>query len=347
MKILCIGPQWTGSNAGGIFRAFKRIGNLIDIIDENYYINFRNQNLKTKIIDKLFRSWHIEEFNQAIVTQAKLFNPDIVFIYKGAFVLPSTLKTLKEQKYRLVNFFPDVSFRAHGKLLPVTLPLYDHVFTTKTFGIADMHDQLKVKNSSFIPHGFDPELHRFIDTSQMDTSVFQCDVSFIGGYSPKKELMLAHLKKSLPEINLKIWGPGWHKASSDLLIKSKTIQYKPITGDLYVLGILSSKINLGILNEKVTGASSGDKITSRTFHIPGAGGFLLHEKTDESILYFEENREAAFFENEKELVEKVSYYLKHPEERELIRKKGHQRAWQDHSLDKRAELVVSQLKNIL
>ncbi len=343
-KILCVGPQWRGSNAGGLFRALSRIGHLISVVDENYFINLSNKELKTKSIDKLFRNWHIEEFNKAIISEANSLSPDLVLVYKGAFVLPQTLKQLRNKGFYIANFYPDVSFRTHGSLLGETLPLYDHVFTTKTFGIKDMKEQLGITNATFIPHGFDPDIHRKIDTSNYDTSYFNCDVSFIGGWSEKKESLISAIKVKLPSVNIKIWGGRWENCKSIAL--KDAIQGKSILGDLYTLGILSSKINLGLVHEQVEGASSGDLITSRTFHIPGAGGFMLHEKTPEIDLYFEDKKEISTFSSLDELADKVAYFLSENDQRNSVAINGHHKALRSHSLDERAKQVISSLTNL-
>lgn len=341
-KILCVGPQWRGSNAGGLFRALARIGQLISVIDENYFINLSNRSLISKAISRVIRPFQIKEFNKAIISEASSFKPDYVLIYKGAFLLPETIHELKGRNITMVNFYPDVSFHTHGSLLARTLPLYQHVFSTKTFGVEDMRTQLGVKNATFIPHGFDPDIHRAIDLSSLNTSYFECDVSFIGGWSAKKEHYLEVLKSALPNLNLKIWGGRWNNCHSNILVPS--IQNTSILGDLYSIAIQSSKINLGLLHEKVVGASSGDLITSRTFHIPGAGGFMLHERTSEVALYFEEDKEIACFDSPKELVDKVSFYLNNPFERDFICKQGHTRSIKEHSLDQRAFKLVEELQ---
>ena len=342
-KILCVGPQWRGSNAGGLFRALSRTGNLIAVVDENYYINLSNKSTKIKALDKVFRAWHIQEFNQAIIESAHRFKPDFLLIYKGAFVLPATLHQLKSKGIKLVNFYPDVSFRTHGSLLQNTLPMYDQVFTTKTFGLRDMKDQLGITVADFIPHGFDPDIHKPI-ADHFINDTFLCDVSFIGGWSVKKESILSGIKKALPNTTIKIWGSRWENCKIAALQSS--IQGTDILGDLYALGILSSKINLGLLHERVEGASSGDKITSRTFHIPGTGGFMIHERTEEIVQYFEEDKEIVLFSEVSELIEKIKYYLNHDSARKSIAESGHQRALKEHSLDHRARLLISKIEKL-
>jgi spore maturation protein CgeB len=344
MKILTIGPLWRGSNAGGLFRAMSREGCLIKIVDEFYYISLKTTRKLTKIFERLIRGLQMQEFNDTIKKEIDIFHPDIVFVYKGAFVFPSTLQYAKERKCKIALFYPDVSMTFHGSNIPQSIPLYDQVFTTKTFGITDMKAKYGINNAFFIPHGYDPEIHRKLQISEADHKLFGCDVSFIGTYSPKKEKWLAHLAEKLPDINLKIWGDQWHKASSPSL--KRAIQGRSIIGDLYTLAIQCSKINLGILSEQVSGASSGDLITSRTFHIPGSSGFMLHERNEESVLYYKENEEAGFFDGPEELVSKVQAYLSDAALREKIRIAGHQRAIAEHSLDARAKTIINRLKLI-
>ena len=116
-------------------------------------------------------------------------------------------------------------------------------------------------------------------------------------------------------------------------------------GDLYAIAIQSSKINLGILSEVVVGSSSGDLITSRTFHIPGSNGFLLHERNEESVLYFEEDKEAGFFDGPDELISKIKFFLNNEGIRNKIKEAGYQRSLRDHSLDVRARKVMNLMAN--
>jgi spore maturation protein CgeB len=343
MKIVAIGPLWRGSNAGGLFRALSREGCLLDVVDEYYYLSFHSCYLPLKIVQKLIRSWQVKEFNAAIRRSLDVFTPDVLLVYKGAFVLPGTLKYAESKGIKLALFYPDVSMATHGKYLQATIPLYHIVFTTKTFGIKDFENAFGIKNSHFIPHGFDPEVHRKLEGNENDMLTFGCDVSFIGTYSPKKAKWLSVLKEKCPDINLKIWGDQWNKATNPVI--NSSIQGRAVLGDLYALAIQYSKINLGILSEQVTGASSGDLITSRTFHIPGSSGFMLHERNEESVLYYEDNKETVFFNGVDDMVGKVKYYLAHPDARENIRLAGYKRALRDHSLDQRAKKIIQLLVN--
>ncbi len=345
MRILAIGPLWRGSNAGGLFRALSRAECLIEVLDEFYYLSLQTKTTSTKVLERAIRPLQEKEFNIAIKKKVELFRPDVVFVYKGAFVQAETLQFARQKNCKLVLFYPDVSMSAHGDNIPKSIPLYDLIFTTKTFGIRDLEATYGVKNAVFIPHGFDPEIHRRLHIGDEDKHRFGCDASFIGTWSPKKEAWLYVLKQKLPAISLKIWGEQWFKATTDELKTS--IQYTGVHGDLYAIALQCSKINLGILSEQVRGASSGDLITSRTFHIPGSSGFLLHERNEESVLYFKENEEAGFFGDADEMAEQVGHFLANDSLRERIQYAGYQRALKDHSLDERAKTVIGHMKKLM
>lgn len=342
-KVLCIGEEWLGSNASGLFHSLSRVGCLTSIVNELKYISVQAKSLPAKVLNRAIRPFQIDDFNCQISVIAKSFRPDMILIYKGAYIKPQTIEYWRHLGIKVVNFFPDVSFLAHGKLIPSCIPLYDHIFTTKTFAAFDLarnfgYDQKKV---TFIPHGFDPLIHRPIKGYQDKN--FECDASFIGSYSPHKEKYLSALKSRIPKIRLKIWGGGWHRAANTTL--KGCIEGITVSGYLYALALTSSKINIALLSEKVDGATRGDQITSRTFHIPACGGFMLHQRTDEVKQYFEEGEEMTCFESPEELAHKVEFYMINDQEREKIKAKGFDRAVRDHSLDSRAVQVLNVLRD--
>jgi spore maturation protein CgeB len=340
LSILCIGPIWSGSNAGAMFKALGRQGAVINIVDEFYHIPLQNKTFASRLVSKVFRKTFVKSYNIQILKEFRSFNPKLVLVYKGAFVTPETIKAMK-LKSQVVCFYPDVSFHTHGNYLKQTLPLYKKVFTTKTFGIHDLNTQLGQSNGVFIPHGFDPEVHKKSDISIELKEKLNCDASFIGTWSPHKEEYLTYLVRMIPKLKLKIWGSQWFKAHDDL---KPYVQNTEIIGQLYALAIQCSSINIALLSERVDGASDGDRITSRTFHIPASGGFMLHQNSSEIGEYFELEKEISVFDSKEELVEKINFYLGHSLLREEIQRKGYERANRSHSLDERAKILLGHIQ---
>jgi len=50
-------------------------------------------------------------------------------------------------------------------------------------------------------------------------------------------------------------------------------------GDELAIVYCCSRINLGLVSESGGGTSQGDETTARTWQIPAAGAFMIHERT--------------------------------------------------------------------
>ena len=94
----------------------------------------------------------------------------------------------------------------------------------------------------------------------------------------------------------------------------------------------NSKINLNITLKSIqTG------IPLRVFDIMGCGGFLLTNYQEDMLSFFTPDEEFVYYTDEKDMLEKVSYYLSHDEEREKIAKKGYEKVKQFHTFDCRLQ----------
>lgn len=348
MRILFSGKEWLGSNAVGLARGFRELGHLVHLVNEDcYYPAVRRQKPLHAVL-KMLKPFLIREFNAELLEQDDIMQPDLVVIFKGTFVHPDALRTLKKRGRPVVLFYPDVSVFGQGGLIPRCIGLYDHIFSTKTFMAEDLRKEFGIEDCTFLPHGADSSLHRKLPYDPEMARVFASDVSFIGQYTVQKERILSALAERLPEeVTLKIWGPNWQRNSSGNL--RKHICHQAPHGDLFVAAINYSKINLALLQEKKDGASSGDLITSRTFHIPASGGFMLHERTEDYSNFFRDKVEADSFETVEELVEKVCYYLTHETERLAIAKQGYLQTHKVNMLCNRADamLAVCRKKGVL
>ena len=338
LRILFIGPEFYGSISGALARAFRRLGHVVKIVDPERYVSSAYKMPITKILRRLFRYIFLFEFGKEIVNQAEHLRPHFALVCKGTHVAPWVLRNLKKQRIYLTNFYPDTTYYNHGPLIPKCLGMYDHVFTTKRFGLKDLAERFNQRDAEFLAHGFDPGLHKPLPVTDEDLDRFGVEASFIGSWTPKKESYLAGLLKALPDLKLRIWGDLWGNATSPVLASS--IVGMAVVGDNYPLAIQCSTINIALLLESKCDASSGDQATTRTFEIPACGGFMLHERTEELRDYFIEGEEVACFSSLEEMVEKIRYYLAHDEERERLRLAGHRRCVAENSLDRRAMRIV-------
>jgi len=59
---------------------------------------------------------------------------------------------------------------------------------------------------------------------------------------------------------------------------------------------------------------------------------------------FEPDKEVIVYRNQHELLDKVRYYLTHPEQGERVRQAGRARALRDHTYQQRFETLFAQLR---
>ncbi len=337
LRILFIGPQWHGSDSTGLARAFRRLGHIVQTVDQDVYIP-TGKGVLLKIARKLLFPLFRKEFNNQIICESKIFQPNFCLVFKGDQVEPKTILDLKNRGIYLILFYPDVSMYVHGPRIPKCLPLYDHIFTSKSFGLDDMRSEVEPNRVTILPYGFDPEAHHPFELGENFRNLMGCKVAFIGTWSPKKERYLASVAEQLPGIDMRIWGNQWHKSTAPVL--HPYIVGAPVIGDIYAVAVQASTINIALLSERRPGSSSGDLVTSRTFNIPACGGFMLHERTDEVLEFYKEGQEIACFDSPEELAEKIAYYLDHPDERETIRLAGQKRCIAENNLEKRAKIII-------
>lgn len=96
-----------------------------------------------------------------------------------------------------------------------------------------------------------------------------------------------------------------------------------------------SKINLNFTSKPIrTG------LPLRIWDILGAGGFVLTNFQTEIPEYFEIGRDLETYASEEELMQKISYYLEHEDERMEIARNGYQKAKEQYSLEMRVKQIL-------
>ena len=345
LRILAVAETWQGSNAYAFVRAFRRSGHSVSLLPDEWFAASGWQSRPMKAARRLLWPMILREATNAAIREAETFRPHLFFVFKGIMVSPQAIRAVQAQGGVAINFWPDTSFVDHGKTATRALPCYDWIFTTKSFGPADLQTRFGIKNASVLPHGFDPETHRPTSMDAADAALYGCDASFIGTWSPKKDALLSALLSSLPGLDLKIWGSQWDRAGPAL---RPHVQGRPVFGAEYAKAIGASKINIAILFEGNAHAPSGDRLTSRSFHIPASGGFMLHERSDEIADHFQEDRDCAMFGSAEELVAKVRSHLADDALRHRIAQAGQARALNSgYSIDDRARTVIAKARALL
>ncbi len=201
--------------------------------------------------------------------------------------------------------------------------------------------------------GVDLEEFRKLENRKKDI-----DVSFIGLWNKTRQRVISYVKNA--GIPVFVRGTGWPEGpvSQDELvgiINRSKIVLSLNTAPFYVgwrpivrLFLRRADLGEGGLpikpdiwnfydNVRMWSMKRNSWVRARNFEVPACGTFELTEDADDLRDYYKLGEEIVVYKDEKDLVEKIRYYLAHPGEREEIARRGYERTIRDHSTEKRFE----------
>ncbi|WP_027402943.1 CgeB family protein [Aphanizomenon flos-aquae] len=144
-------------------------------------------------------------------------------------------------------------------------------------------------------------------------------VSFVGRSFGNRIQRIYELQEH--GIEVATFGHGWPTGS--------------VSGEEIPLIMRESIISLNFSN-----SIGENQIKARTFEVPGSGGFLLTEYAPGLENYYVLGKEIEVFHEIPELIEKINYYLEHPEERNAIAWAGFERTKHEHNYEIRMKEVL-------
>lgn len=321
MKILLIGME-EAPELGGVFRAaLESLGHSVRLVDESLAYSWLDARPTRSLVWRLRRRVPAgaSYFRRTVLQRARDFFPDIVLVLKGAYLDAETLHELKRTTSALlINFSTDDPFNdaPSTPCIRPCLPFWDVYATPRAHTITELRQHCKGE-IVYLPFAYDPDSH-FPERSitREEERAFGSDLAFIGVCDSDRVNTLKFLANQSGLV-VGFYGGGRRYQ----LIKNLRRNHRGFAvGRDYRLALACSKIALS-LNRK----ANRDTHVMRTFEIPACGAFLLAERTDEQRGMFIEDEEAVFFNGTDELLEKITFYLRHPEARQKIANAGHRR----------------------
>ena len=316
MRLLYFGTLAWGSTSLQRFKALCSLIKDIYGVDSRIYLDdylFRSALKRVQI--RLQWPGLINRIGKGLLGEIKRYKPDCIWVDNGILISPHFLFNIRrDNKSTLIHFTLDSLFaKGMGSVLKKSLKYYDLCFTTKPQDIS-YYKRIGVRNIYLLWQGYDSELFNNVNLRQEDFIKYGHDVIFIGEYTKKKLIYIKAIMNNV-NCNFGLYGRGWDKIRYKKYFEK---YYKGwLYGEEYVKALMTSKIALCLLNENVH-----DEYTTRSLEIPASGTLMIAEDTSAHRLLFKENEEAVFFKTEKELVDKIKYYLLNEEERAYISKKG-------------------------
>lgn len=335
MNILYLGDIGPGQTCLMRMRALERLGHRV--LGVNTVQPWRQAGwLQRQIQRRLHRGSVVDGINDAVLAAAREFKPSLIWADKQEFLRIDTLHELRKLGPRLLHFTPDPYFTLSWKRTPLmdeAMGTFDILVYCKSYERV-AYEALN-QQTIYMPLGYCDETHRPLPSNDPR---WQCGVGFLGGWEPRREQMLHAVAET--GADLKIWGGYWEFLKDGratlrrkIILKqlagadgfaihrdprlAPCLQGDEVYGDDYARALTGSRIGLGFLRKVCP-----DQHTTRTFEIPACGSMLLADRTDEHREFFEEGREAEFFDAEEELIDKVRFYTAHDIARDKIAAAG-------------------------
>jgi spore maturation protein CgeB len=300
LKILILGSNYCWSIDQIYKRELIKTDNEVHFIEiQNLFFDYYFKNVLNKISFRLGFSAIYDRINNYVLNQTENQTYDLIWVFKGMELYPSTLQKLRKQSKRLINFNPDNPFIFSGKgsgnsNVTNSINLFDEHFTYDSSIKDRLINEFGVK-CTLVPFGFDQEIILDNELSNLEEVNSVC---FLGNPdSYRAEILKSVLDQGLP---LHVYGFKWDKFLKHPLVKC----HEPVYERKFLQIIRSYRVHLNIMR-----IHNLDSHNMRSIEIPGCGGIMLAPKTKDHVNFFEEGKEAFFYSSGKDLVNKAKSIL--------------------------------------
>ena len=344
MKMVLAGnwlwPMYEQACAG----ALRELG--VDVIpfEWNRYFNGLLGKIEAHTMVNIIR---VRKLNNDLIELCRKASPDVLFVWKGIHIENNTLETIRDMGVLLVSYNNDDPFseqysrswninqRRIWIKFRKNLPLYDMNFVYRSKNITDYQthglERVHLLPSYYIPeHNMPLNLHRGVEFEGV----------FIGHYEPDERFSCI---KALQRagIKVKIYGSGWEKCREDGYHSLGDIQ--PVHGSTYNKTLNKAHFALCFFSKL-----NNDQYTRRAFEIPASGTLLVSRRTDEMEKLYKDGEEAVFFDDEAELVKRITILLSAPDTLKRIADSGHRRCMSSgYDMKSRMEKMLTHIRPLL
>lgn len=348
MKILINGPSFQ-NYINMISKGFEDLNNEViisswpDYSRIHYLKLFAYNSLNQQgAIDRLISDIYLP-YNQNLMDQIKILDPDLILTLNGNHLFPETLRYIREKTRSIHAVWCYDSVLRYPNVL-ANAKYFDLFYTFETSDILKL-SQLKI-NSKFLPMAYDP--YSYFDLGNQDKKI---DICFIGNlnFYPARKKLFEEIISKYGDLNVQLWGKSWewYNIFNQYEYKIKRRELKKHINNYNV----SPNIINGIYNNSkicinIHHPQSKEGLNPRTFEIPGSGGFELVDHKQKLDDMFKTGKEIESYNNSKELFEKIEYYINNDKDRSRISQTGYKKAKNYHTFKNRADVILKDAESL-
>lgn len=268
--------------------------------------------------------------NKRLYNFVRKHTPDIFIEEGGTRIRRATVAAIRHCGIRTVLWTtdPPTDFGPIAR----TADAYDTVLCSGSEAI-DLLGSSGIQCARLLPYACDPQEHKVIPLDECERQEWGSDVAFVGSNYPNRRAMLS----SLISFDLGIWGSGWDRLPPGdplaLRIRGLHMQTKN-----WVRVYNASKI--AVVIHYRDDATPCHQVSPKVFEALACGIFVLVDNQKDVFRLFEDGQHCVRFTDVRDLQDKVSYYLSHPEERMRIAQAGRNEALANHTYRHRVRQLV-------
>lgn len=331
MRVLSVGQLEEGGTCLERARVLRSIGWDVVEFDILKYSN-KGGRVRRSLQHRLLDGPDVRSFNKDLVRFVKHDRKfDLLWIDKGRWLFADVLKEIKTLTGALtVHYTPDPAFTVHtSRHFFNGINYYDICVTTKRYEI-EKYKEAGANKIIFTLQGIDDRFSRIRECEDVESET-RDGLVFVGHRERYYERTLSAVARS--GLNLRVWGPGWEAS------QGRYVQGGAVMGDHYPRTLAQGKVGIGLLSKLYP-----DAFTTRTFEMPAAGLMMIAERTPEHEALFDEGREAEFFSDIDELVEKGRYYMNNDRERIEIARRGREKVLRKYTWKSVMHPVIEEIQ---
>lgn len=292
-KILIYGNFYKGNLAFELFNRLKKLGNYnLMIFNRLSYLEPHNNRFIVLIFRYLLFPFSRLILNTSLILKIHDFKPDIFIAIKGLDLFPIVLrlfpKTTKKINWNLDDF---ENIKNSNTQLIKSIKQYDLIISPKK-ELFKNYEKLGAKKILFIENFYLDNYHKNLKTKKI------YKISFVGSWSKKRE---KYINSIIEFYQVHVFGNSWTKIKKHNNLNC----HENVNQNFYSKIINQSEICLNFFTDE-----NNDTSNLRLFEVPACKGLLLSEFSIRASKILTPNKDAFFFKNENELIEKISLILK-------------------------------------
>lgn len=263
------------------------------------FLKYYHKSIWNKVLVRMNVGTIFNRINKDLLGVIDEFNPDIILVFKGMEILPSTLIYAKSKNIYLVNYNPDNPFIFSGRgsgnsNVKKSMSLFDLHITYDKW-IKEKIEKTYQLPVRLLPFGFEIHsllLHKVLNEKEIKKTCF------VG--MPDKYRASFIKKLAQAGIEIDVYGLHWSK-----FLKHKNITvFNPVFDDELYQTLYKYRIQLNYMRPHNMNSHN-----MRTFEIPAIGGIQLAPDTVDHFMFFNNNKEIFTYSDIQDCILKIKYLL--------------------------------------